>query len=588
MSARLPLALALLCLAPPVHLACSDAPPPDDGPDVADTSDTTGDADISVIDVGRDSEADGSRDAAPDAIADAGDADSEDAPVEGGVCTPCRRDAECDGLCVELIDGFFCAPPCPALGCPDGTICDTVDLVGGRRDLCVPRERACEPCASGVQRNACGGCEPLPGEPGAQCGICAGGTWVCDGRNALICRGDRGDLGLNACGGCAFLPGTPEEVCGACSDGVWTCESPEILACAGATPDSDGDGVCDPDDLCSEGDDRLDNDLDGVPDACDPCPLDRNDDSDGDGVCDSDDRCAGFDDSADADGDGRPDACDRCSAGDDADDADGDGRPDACDCDAVSCAIGAVCTESVDGAQCACPGGTELDDGGDAPACVDVDECARELDDCHPIAACGNTDGGFTCTCPDGYSGSGTRCDDIDECALDEDDCAAGALCVNAPGSFSCRCPLGFEGDGRTCTRITAHTFGFPTGSDTRTSQAGGELLTQPGHGYRGSRTLPIASISRVTGVSIVLDQNNLYSTGDLGCFGFASMSLSINGTVFGSAFFSEGGEPGFFAMDPPPAPVSGPDFDVRLTVTTMACGSIDVSELASTITVAP
>jgi hypothetical protein len=39
-----------------------------------------------------------------------------------------------------------------------------------------------------------------------------------------------------------------------------------------ACPDSDGDGVCDDDDVCPGGDDSVDLDGDGVPDACDVCP----------------------------------------------------------------------------------------------------------------------------------------------------------------------------------------------------------------------------------------------------------------------------------------------------------------------------
>ncbi|MFN3200965.1 MAG: cadherin domain-containing protein [Bradymonadia bacterium] len=75
--------------------------------------------------------------------------------------------------------------------------------------------------------------------------------------------------------------------------------------------DTDGDGVCDDEDICAEGDDSADADGDGVPDACDVCP--------------------GGDDGADADGDGVPDGCDLCEAGEDGVDTDGDGVPDACD-----------------------------------------------------------------------------------------------------------------------------------------------------------------------------------------------------------------------------------------------------------------
>ncbi len=62
----------------------------------------------------------------------------------------------------------------------------------------------------------------------------------------------------------------------------------------------------------------------------DPCPLG---DADGDGVCDPDDICPGSDDTVDTDGDGVPDGCDQCEGWDDTVDTDGDGVPDGCDAD---------------------------------------------------------------------------------------------------------------------------------------------------------------------------------------------------------------------------------------------------------------
>ena len=56
-------------------------------------------------------------------------------------------------------------------------------------------------------------------------------------------------------------------------------------------PDEDEDGVCDSDDICTDGDDTVDSDGDGEPDDCDACPLDNPNDSDRDMVCDSDDQC---------------------------------------------------------------------------------------------------------------------------------------------------------------------------------------------------------------------------------------------------------------------------------------------------------
>ncbi len=106
--------------------------------------------------------------------------------------------------------------------------------------------------------------------------------------------------------------------------------------CIGTVQDSDGDGVCDAEDICDGGDDNIDVDNDGLPDACDDCivvgqfcndnnPCTINDsydeecncvgvfqDSDADGVCDAEDICEGGDDNIDVDNDGTPDACDNC------------------------------------------------------------------------------------------------------------------------------------------------------------------------------------------------------------------------------------------------------------------------------------
>lgn len=122
-------------------------------------------------------------------------------------------------------------------------------------------------------------------------------------------------------------------------DSVVTAIGTVDVSCGG---DLDQDGVCDPDDVCADGDDGADLDADGTPDACDACPLDLYDDSDGDGSCDGDDACPDEDASGwDLDADGCLDDSDGDSVTDDVDvfpdcddldtDSDGDLTPDDCD-----------------------------------------------------------------------------------------------------------------------------------------------------------------------------------------------------------------------------------------------------------------
>lgn len=222
-----------------------------------------------------------------------------------------------------------------------------------------------------------------------------------------------------------------------------------------APPDSDGDRVPDPDDVCA-GDDVTDSDADGVADGCDRCPADNPDDPDDDGVCTSDDLCPG-DDRADADGDAVPDACDQCRgddalgdpdgdglcgcpdgdgdgvcdasdlcAGDDRVDGDGDGAPDACDpcpvdnpddtdgdgiCDAFDLCAGDDTVDSDgDGTPDACdPYPDDPDDGAECPD-VDADDVCDEADLCAGDDGSGDEDGdGFCAT----WAGGGVYdCDD--------------------------------------------------------------------------------------------------------------------------------------------------------------------------------
>ena len=127
-----------------------------------------------------------------------------------------------------------------------------------------------------------------------------------------------------------------------CNDGNACTTNDRINAdceCEGTVVDSDGDGVCNANDICAGGNDNLDADNDGTPDHCDDCnnnlagqPCndgvacttdDRYDndcncvgtlkDTDGDGVCDADDICPGGNDNQDTDNDGIPNHCDSCN-----------------------------------------------------------------------------------------------------------------------------------------------------------------------------------------------------------------------------------------------------------------------------------
>ena len=143
--------------------------------------------------------------------------------------------------------------------------------------------------------------------------------------------------------------------------------------CAGTFQDSDGDTVCDADDVCPGFNDLADADGDSVPDGCDICPgFDDNVDSDGDGVANGCDVCPGFDDTIDSDGDGVADGCDTCPGFDDTIDADGDGVADGCDaCPGFDDALDGDGDTVPDGCD-QCP---TQDDALIGTACDDLDPC---------------------------------------------------------------------------------------------------------------------------------------------------------------------------------------------------------------------
>jgi hypothetical protein len=212
--------------------------------------------------------------------------------------------------------------------------------------------------------------------------------------------------------------------------------------------DTDGDGVCDSDDICPGGNDTVDTDGDGTPNFCDPCPNDNPNDSDGDGVCNSSDVCPGGSDTADTDGDGTPNFCDPCP-NDNPNDSDGDG----------------VCNSSD-----VCPGGNDaVDTDGDGtpnfcdpcpndnPNDSDGDEVCNSSDVCPGGNDTVDTDGDGTpnfcdpCPLDDPDDSDGDSiCDDVDECPGGDDnqDADADGVCDALDRCLGADDRVDVDGDG--------------------------------------------------------------------------------------------------------------------------------------------
>ena len=198
---------------------------------------------------------------------------SETECVSGGPSI-CGGDEE---LTFEGIDspapGMSCAGACDPPGVlrcrsPESIVCEEAgetNVCGGCGPLPGNVGDECGPCGRRIcddgnmfcvdpEPNACGGCQELPAAPGE---ACDGGTIVCNGADAVICVPQSDDT--NACGGLGALDNAPGTPCGECDTGLWVCDGTSSVICAGdlGRGARNGCGGCEPlpagpDDPCGE------------------------------------------------------------------------------------------------------------------------------------------------------------------------------------------------------------------------------------------------------------------------------------------------------------------------------------------------
>lgn len=296
------------------------------------------------------------------------------------------KDQYGDGMCCTYGNGNYSVTDDTGNVIASGGEFGTADMTAFCYDNTSGGCTAETPCDDG---NACTTNDVLD----ANCN-CAG--TIADADNDGVCDADDicpngddsidtdGDGTPDACDDCSIIPGT------SCNDGD-DCTTNDIYDancnCAGTFADTDSDGVCDANDLCSSGDDNIDTDGDGIPDACDNCSIAAGTSCDDGNACTTEDvydancNCTGT--LADADNDGVCDADDICPNGNDNIDTDGDGTPDACDdCNflpGTSCDDGDDCTDGdLYDANCNCIG-TIAD--ADADGICDGDDICANGDD---------------------------------------------------------------------------------------------------------------------------------------------------------------------------------------------------------------
>lgn len=449
-----------------------------------------------------------------------GDAVELCVPLGIAYCTECLADTDCggvEGLCLQQIEGRFCAPPCDLDNpiCPAGASCNPAPIDGVSYGVCTPDSGLCSPCIDddGDQRgqgDAClgsdcnddddtsyaGAPEFCDGEDndcdleldedfdlGTDADNCGECGVVCSDNNAIsscdagVCVVDECVDGFANCdedasNGCEVNEAAADACeacndgvvvggsCGACDLGTWSCVGVDAICTGGDTPENACGGCAE---LTSAPDDRCGSCGSGVwTCAADAESVVCTGDV-GDGALNACGGCGVIE--------GPPGAeCGACGGvwqceDDDASvacigdptDSDSDGVCDVDDrCEGFPDSADADGDGTPDGCEDECP------DGFFGPTCLGECECAS-----------GDCDDGLTgtgvCECADGFIGA--RCDRCDD-GLFGADCAGVCDCINGScddgvdGDGACTCAAGFDGIrcdacetgryGATCTGVCA------------------------------------------------------------------------------------------------------------------------------------
>lgn len=185
----------------------------------------------------------------------------------GGTCGVCATGKYvCNGT-----DATKCADP--VTGPAPMTACGTCKT---KKVICDATSAGGTKC-EGDDANACGGCGTLSPALGGVCGVCSGGTYVCDsmtkatkcsdpvpagspavgsacgtcGTLKYACAGDKKSVvcpadDANECGGCMHLVNKPGATCGYCTSGSYVCNGKEATKCNDpvTTPPGTVCGIC--------------------------------------------------------------------------------------------------------------------------------------------------------------------------------------------------------------------------------------------------------------------------------------------------------------------------------------------------------